>query len=63
MNDRANFSGGGTEPQLPGQMNIYNFPEYLPTDMQEKVKAGVYQRGGYLSDTNGDLQRVQSSKE
>ncbi len=48
--------------QLPGQMNIYDYHEFLSKDMRAKVAVGIYKRGVDY-DRSGDMQGIQRGKE
>lgn len=55
------MDGGEVIEQLPGQMNVYDYPELLTSEMAEKVRIGVYRGTSY--DGERDLQRIPGGKE
>lgn len=48
---------------LPGQMNVYDFEEWLTDEMRKGIEDGKYSRSSSVYELRGDLQRVQSGKE
>lgn len=62
VNDKRGICSGGAE-QLPGQMNVYDYEEWLTDEMRKGIEDGKYSRSSSVYELRGDLQGVQSGKE
>lgn len=62
MDGNKGICSGGAE-QLPGQMNVYDYEDWLTDEMRKGIEDGKYSKSGSVYELGGDLQGVQSSKE
>ena len=62
MNDTTRICSGGEKP-LPGQMNVYDYEEWLTDEMRKGIEDGKYSRSSSVYELRTDLQGIQSSKE
>ncbi len=62
MDDKRGICSGGEIP-LPGQMNVYDYEEWLTDEMRKGIEDGKYSRSSSVYELRGDLQGVQSGKE
>lgn len=60
---KQEFTQGGGAEQLPGQMNVYDFEEWLTDEMRKGIEDGKYSRSSSAYELRGDLRGVQSGKE
>lgn len=53
MKNDVYISGGG-EDEIPGQMNIYDYDEWLSEEMKNGIRNGIYQGSRGIFDGQGD---------
>lgn len=59
---QEDFTQGGAE-QLPGQMNVYDYEEWLTDEIRKGIEDGKYSRSNSVYKLGADLQGVQRSEE